>query len=108
MKLFLIAQMPFPHRYLQDYALVKYNPHLSPPPWDMVVLRKPIEQMCCPMGWGFLTNFDYIIRYTVISYLVCMLANNVAMGWGIFFVLTPVKSVSIPPYVLRGGGVMFE
>ena len=30
MKLFLISQMPFPHRYLQDYALVKYNPHLPP------------------------------------------------------------------------------
>ena len=55
-----------------------------------------------PQGVGFLTEFDYIISYTVISYLICMLANNVPMGGA--FSLFLHQSVPIPTYIPGGGG----
>ena len=58
----------------------------DPSPMDMVVLRKPIEQInMCPMARGFLTVFD---KQTC---TLCMLTNNVPMGWSNFFVLAAVN-----------------
>ena len=35
--------------------------------------------------------FDNILKCTVLSNLICVLTNNVPMGWGIFSVLTLVN-----------------
>ena len=79
-KIYVWSEIAYAIDFLM-HALVKRNP---PPLQDIIV----------PYGVGLLTvlNNIYKIYSDIMPYMyVCMLKDNVPIGWGIFSVLAPVN-----------------
>ena len=72
--------------------------------------KETLLQNTLPHEMGLLTVIDNMYKvYSNIIYVyhVCMLTNNVPMGWGTFSVLTPVN-VNCPTCAGRGVWVTFD